>query len=242
MSLRSTVSAASVGPTGRPRPRIPIGSRLAPCLFIFLGECFGQDASSFHSCTLSAGAAWTELEGAERSNFNAGWKDFQAGGGFAVVSPSSSRNWSAFLTGTFLFDQLDIKQSALQLARTLNPTNIGLLEATAGKAKFNSATLDLIFRFPVKDPVAFYAFGGFGWLRRDLNFTGVSGEGALLQPGGPTVFGSGGDSGAFDAGGGINVRIPHAKGFAIYLEARVLHGLAVNHETTLLPISAGFRW
>ncbi len=206
-------------------------------------DCRAQDLTPFHSCTLNAGAAWTQLDGAERQNFYSGWDNFQAGGGFAVAAPSATRSWAAFITADFLFDQLDVKPSALQQARTLNPTNIGLLQATGAHSKFYSTTLDLTFRFPVKSRAAFYAFAGFGWLRRDLVFTGVSGEGALLQPGGPTVFGTGGDSGAFDAGVGVNLLLPRqAKGVMLYLEGRVLHGLAVNDETTILPISFGVRW
>jgi len=202
--------------------------------------CLAQD---YHSCTLNAGSGWTQLEGIEKQNFYAGWKNFQAGAGLAVTpKPSSNRSWTAFLTVDYLFDQLDIKPEALQQARILNPTNIGLLEATAGTAKVDLTTLDLNFRVPIKRPVAVYGFGGFGWLRRDLDITGASGEGALLQPGGPAVFGGGGNSGAFDVGAGINIRIPGARGLMFYVEGRVVHGLAVNHETTLLPFSAGIRW
>jgi hypothetical protein len=142
-----------------------------------------------------------------------------------------------------MFDQLGIKQTALQQARILNPTNIGLLEATSGRAKFFGATLDPTVRIPVSAAFNVYAFGGFGWLRRNLEFTGVSAQGELLQPGSPAVFGTGGTSGAFDAGAGVNIRPSRLLGrLMFYTEVRVLHGLAINNRTTLVPISAGIRW
>jgi hypothetical protein len=207
-------------------------------------SCRAQDDPAFHSCTVYAGGGYSQILGPERQNFNAGWKNFQAGGGFAVTShPAARRSWSAFLTANFLFDQVTVKPAAIEQAKVLNPTNVGILAANSGRAKFYSTTLDLTFRVPVKGPVELYGFAGFGWLRRDLEFTGASGAGVLLEPGSPVVFGSGGNSGAFDVGGGAEFRLPRkAGGLMLYIEGRVLHGLAVNHETTLLPFSAGVRW
>ncbi len=183
------------------------------------------------------------VAGEEQSNLDRGW-NFQAGAGFALTPrPAPGHQWSLFLTADFMFDQLGIQAAALQQARLSNPTDIGLLEATSGKAKFYSTTLDPTFRFRVSRAVNVYAFGGFGWFRRNLEFMGTSGQGILLQPGSPAVFGSGGNSGAYDAGAGVNFRLPRALGgLMLYAEARVVHGLAVNNATTLVPISAGIRW
>jgi hypothetical protein len=192
---------------------------------------------------LNVGAGFAQAAGNERSNLNQGW-NFHAGGGFALTPPpAQGHKWSLFLTANFMFDQMGIKQTALQQARVMNPTDIGLLEATSGKAKFYSTTLDPTFRIPVRGRFSLYLFAGFGWFRRDLEFTGSSSQGALLQPGSPVVFGNGGNSGAYDAGAGVDVRLPRALGgLMFYAEARVLHGLAVNNATTLVPISAGLRW
>jgi hypothetical protein len=149
---------------------------------------------------LNVGAGFAQAAGNERSNLNQGW-NFHAGGGFALTPPpAQGHKWSLFLTANFMFDQMGIKQTALQQARVMNPTDIGLLEATSGKAKFYSTTLDPTFRIPVRGRFSLYLFAGFGWFRRDLEFTGSSSQGALLQPGSPVVFGNGGNSGAYDAG------------------------------------------
>lgn len=187
---------------------------LALCVAI-LGvprKCAAQDDSTFHSCTLNIGGGWTEVAGKDASSLDAGW-NFQAGIGFAVTGrPAPGHRWSAFINANFMFDQLGVSQAALQQAQTLNPTNIGLLEATSAKAKFYSTTLDPTFRFPVSDRATAYVFGGFGWFRRTLDFTGASVQGSLLQPGSPVVFGDGGNSGAFDVGGGVNFRLSRRTG------------------------------
>ena len=183
----------------------------------------------------NAGGGWTKPVGTERKNLDAGWKNLQAGAGFQMKG-------GFFLNFNFLFDELDVKAAALQQARTLNPTNVGLLQATSGKAKYYAVTFEPMYRAPLPgERVNGYVFAGFGWFRRNLEFTGNGGQGALLQPGSPTVFGSGGNSGAVDAGGGIDFK-PSAARLKLYLEARVVHGLAINHETTLVPVSIGIRW
>jgi hypothetical protein len=140
----------------------------------------------------------------------------------------------------FLFDQLAIKQSALQQAAVLNPTNLGLQEATSGRAKFYATTLDPMFRYWISPKVNVHVFGGFGWFRRTLEFTGVSDQGSLLQPSSPVVFGSGGSSGGYDAGGGVDFALPF--GLMLYTDVRVVHGISINSSATLVPISAGIRW
>jgi hypothetical protein len=214
------------------------------CVAVFLGApavCLAQD--DYHSCSLNAGGGWAPLLGTERNSLKAGW-NFQAGGGFAVTPrPAPGHKWSLFMNVNFMFDKLGVQQAALQQARILNPTSVGLLEANSGKAKFYSTTLDPTIRFPVPGRVSVYVFGGFGWFRRNLEFTGASGQGALLQPGSPVVFGNGGNSGAYDAGAGINLKpLRKPRGLMFYVEARLLHGLAINNATTLVPISAGIRW
>ena len=205
-------------------------------------KCLAQDDATFHSCTVNAGGGWSPVHGTEQSNLNRGW-NFHAGGGFAVTPrPAPGHNWSLFITANFMFDQLPVKPAALQQARTLDPQNIALQQASSAKANFYSTTLDPTLRFPARWGNV-YAFGGFGWFRRSLAFTGGSSQGTLLQPGSPSVFGSGGNSGAFDAGVGVNVRPSRRTGgLMLYAEVRVLHGLAINHETMLVPVSFGVRW
>jgi hypothetical protein len=189
---------------------------------------------------VSAGGGLSLPEGTEKSSLQHSWDNFGAGIGFNPCPALSKR---FFIHVNFLFDELDVQQQALNQAKTLNPTNIGILEASKAQAKFYSTTLEPTYRFPAGDRVNVYLFAGFGWFRRSVEFTEEnSGQGALLQPGGPAVFGSGGNSGAYDAGGGFDVR-PFRGRLKLYWECRYLHGLAVNHETTLLlPVSAGIRW
>ena len=224
---------------------------LALCVAAMLcvpAKCLAQDdpdfQPDFHWYTLNAGGGWAPPAGNDHSSLNAGG-NFQAGAGLAFSRPAPRQKWAFYLNVDFMLDQLGIKQSALQEAQILNPTDIGLLEATKGKTRFYSTTLDPTFRFPVGDTrhSNVYVFGGFGWFRRSLDFTGVSAAGALLQSSGPAVFGYGGNSGVCDAGVGVNVGLPQKfKGSVIYLEGRAIHGLAVNKSTTLLPISIGVRW
>jgi hypothetical protein len=203
--------------------------------------CFGQTDIPFHSCTINAGGGWSSLAGQQSQDFYTSWHNFQAGVGFAVSGrPKPAHNWSALLTFNFLFSEHDVNDTALQEAKNLNPTNVALLAAGKGKGNYYALTFDPTFRFPLRSRLTGYGLAGFGWLRRDLHFTGVSTQGALLQPGFPSVFGRGGDSGAFDFGGGLNVRV--AGGMMVYVEGRFLHGLAVNHTTSLAPVSLGVRW
>jgi hypothetical protein len=54
------------------------------------------------------------------------------------------------------------------------------------------------------------------------------------------VFLRNSSSGSVDGGAGINFK---KKGFPMpYAEVRVVHGLAINHSTTLIPVSVGIRW
>jgi hypothetical protein len=141
-----------------------------------------------------------------------------------------------------MFDQLSIKDSALTAARTMNPQDPTLLDATGGRAKVYVGTLDLMLRRPLGWGSA-YVFGGFGGMRRSLALTGPAGAGALIEPTSPTVFGSGGNSGAFDAGAGMNFRLgDHIGGITPYAEVRVVHGFADNSATTLIPLSIGIRY
>jgi hypothetical protein len=199
--------------------------------------------TDFHSCTFNAGGGFAPTVGKDRSSLNSGW-NFHGGGGFAFSGPPKPGHaWVFLVTANFLFAELGISQSALQEARTMNTTNVGLLGATGGRAKFYTATVDPTFRFPVGERTEYYILGGYGWFRRSLEFTGTSVSGSLIQPSSPVVFGSGGSSGAIDAGGGVNFKLSHKTGgLKIYAEARVVHGLAINSSSTMLPLSAGIRW
>jgi hypothetical protein len=211
-------------------------------VFALLVFACGCSAQSDHTCTVNAGGGWAFVGGNDSNSLDSGWS-LHAGGGFRVSGPEGpGHEWSLFVTGNFMFDHLAIKNSALIAARTMNPQDPELLNATGGRAKVYVGTLDLVLRRPVGRADA-YVFGGFGGMRRSIGLTGPSGQGALIEPTSPVVFGSGGNSGAFDAGAGLNIRLgDHLGGITPYVEVRVVHGLAVNSATTLIPLSIGIRY
>jgi hypothetical protein len=178
------------------------------------------------------GGGWTFPAGHSSGNFNSGW-NFAAGVGIKPGPVSFNLN--------FLFEHLGVTESALAQTAALNPTSVGLLQATSAHAKFYSLTLDPTVRVVHAEKADVYAFGGFGWLRRSLQFTGPSTTGPLLEPVGTTVFGSGGDSGGFDFGAGVNYRL-RKRGPAVYGEVRFIHGISSNSSTILVPLSFGVRW
>jgi hypothetical protein len=214
-------------------PAARLATLLLGCLLATVSG-FAQDALFYpHSCIANLGGGFAPVAGSERSSLNSGW-NFEAGIGAALGSEHR-----VAVTVDFMFDQLGVKQSALQVAGTSNPTNIGVLEATGGRAKYYTATFDPTYRFWARGATGLYVLGGFGWMRRSLTLTGVSGQGSLLEPNSPVVFANGGNSGALDVGAGTNVKVGS---WVLYGEARVIHGLAANKSSTLVPVSVGIRW
>jgi hypothetical protein len=209
--------------------------------------------AAFHSYTFGVAGGIADVAGADGNSLV--WGPFlRVGAGFSVWHSkgpefehgklkSVHHRTSLFLVGNFMFDQSGIKASAIQEAILLNPQNIALLGATSGKAKFYSTTLDVMLRHNLSPSVATYWLAGFGWMRRSLAFNGVSLQGGLIQPTSPAVFGPSGSSGVFDAAGGLDWKIcGKGEGLRAFVEVRLLRGLAINSETTLVPLSAGLRW
>jgi hypothetical protein len=199
-------------------------------------RAWAQTPDDFHWCTLSGGAGYSTVAGKDGSSLSGQW-NVQAGAGFSVLH---NKKASLFLNFDYLFDETSVKMSALTEARNLNPTNIALLNATGGTSNFNVIAFDPTVRFPISSHAELYVLGGFGWFRRQVDLTGLSSQGSLLQPGNPSVFLRNTSSGAIDAGAGVNFKKKH---WAMpYIEIRVVHGLAVNGSTTLVPFAAGIRW
>jgi len=172
------------------------------------------------------------------SGLKGGW-DLLGGAGFAVTRWSHHRDWRLYLTGNFLFEHLGVGADALQTTKSLNP---GLQGAIGANARFYSATFDPTFRFCSKNRVSGYVLAGGGWLRRSIDFTSASSQGALLQPSLPSIVSKGASSSTVDGGGGVNVRLGGPSGPLLFGEARYLRGLSINRTTTLVPISIGIRW
>lgn len=215
---------------------------LAVALLFSTVPASAQADPDFHWYSVNAGAGWTWPERSEAGNLNRGW-NFEGGAGFALPEGRNRRyHWSAYIDLNFMFDRLKANSSALQQTLNLNPTNPGLVQASSARANYYDLTLDPTIRLPVGDLVSVYLFAGGGWLKRSIQFMAPSNEGSLLQPASPTVFGSGGNSGVVEGGGGVNFKVPHLAGWMLYGEVRVVHGLAINNATTLVPISLGVRW
>jgi hypothetical protein len=209
--------------------------------------------TDFHSKTVAIAGGTAYVAGTDGKSLV--WGPFlRAGAGFSVwhtPSPEfengklrpARRRTSLFIVGNFMFDRSGIKASAIQQAILMNPQNTALLGATSGKAKFYSATLDLMLRRQLSGSVGAYWLAGFGWLQRSLAFNGVSLQGGLIQPTYPAVFGPSGNSGVFDAAGGVDWKVcGKGEGLRAFVEVRLLRGLAINSGTTLVPLSAGLRW
>ena len=166
-----------------------------------------------HSCTIYAGGGFTSLNGNDSPNFKSGihdgWKTFTAGGGFALTPLTAHNPAALFVTVDFLYSGMDLKSGVLTAAQ-ITPNNVGIIAATDGRANFYSTMLNFTVRSIPTRRASVYGFGGFGWFSRDIVLTGASTEGSLLQPNAPAVFRSGGDSGAFDIGAGVQGRIPEA--------------------------------
>jgi hypothetical protein len=210
---------------------------LLAALFGISYQASAQTPEDFHWCTLNGGAGYSVVAGKDGSSLSGEWI-VQGGAGFSVLH--KDKKPSLFLNFDYLFDQTSVNMSAITQARNLNPTNIALLNATGGTSNFNVVAFDPTVRFRSLGHAEFYLLGGFGWFRRQVDLTGVSNQGSLLQPGNPSVFLRNTSSGAIDAGGGVNFKKKHS--VMPYVEIRVVHGLAVNGSTTLVPFAAGIRW
>jgi hypothetical protein len=210
--------------------------------FILLGtiRCAAQAPAEDHSCTLNAAGGFAAPFGKDGSNFNTGGIGFQAGGGFAVTpSVKPLKGVVLFLTANYAYDRLQATAAALLEAQKAGPTQ--LTGATSAHGSFSAVTFDPTLRYPLTRRTSLYLSGGFGWFRREVSFNGAN-PGALLAPGSVSLDRAATNSGAIDAGGGVNFGLTPRGGVMFYAEARIYRGLAVNSGTTLVPLSFGVRW
>lgn len=222
----------------RKRPDLKLA--LSVALFGLPASSLAQDYVDNHTCTLNAGGAgWSSVQGSDHGSLTGGWEQLSIGAGIGP-RPELGKTWRWLVTVNFSYQALGITQNAITQSQILNPLNLALEEANNGSAKAYGFTLDPVIRFGKFKHFKLYAFAGGGWFRRSLDFTS-SGEGTVLQPNSRTVYSTHSDSGSVDGGGGVNIK-PWRSGFTPYVEARVIHGLAINSRTTLVPISVGVRW
>lgn len=217
-------------------------------------QCNAEDATYLRRFTAEAGGGLAPVTGNYANGLSQPGYNLLAGAGFAVYRPDveydsrgiavSPERWSIYLMADFMFNQSQFEDGAAAEAAKFNPQYPGLLSANGGRTKFFSATFGPVFRCPPKGKLHMspYVFAGYGWLRRDVQLTGVSIQGPLYQPSSPVVAQTGGSSGAIAFGGGSDLaHIQALGGMRFFAEVRVLHGLGINSGTTIAP-TFGVRW
>lgn len=200
-----------------------------------------QDAvQGDHSCTADVAFLGSIPEAGDERNFvSHGW-GLRTGVG--AVWPEKgpqyghAPQWS--VTGDYLFTKVNAAAAAVTAAVNTEPQLTG---ATAARATYSAATLEIGPRIRLNTRLNLYGAIGFGWLRREIGFTGAN-PNTLLASSDPTLGRLSSNSGVFDAAVGANYSPKRFHGLGVFAEARVYHGLAINTSTTLVPISAGIRW
>jgi len=201
-------------------------------------KCLAQDAGEDHTCTVSGGAVVVSLpKGTDGHNFQTSHEGLQAGGGFQVWTNNQRSGFRVLVTANYVFQKFTASGPALSAAKAADPAH--LANATAAHGTFSAVTLDPTVRYAVNQHWGLYGSGGFGWLRRSIGFTGAN-PATLQHPSGTSLLRLSSDSGAFDAGGGVNINV--YRGLMAFAEVRVYRGMAINGSTTLVPISVGLRW
>jgi hypothetical protein len=207
-------------------------------LFAGATDCCAQAERQDHSCTVDAAGSFTFPKGPDGKNFDNGW-GLMAGGGFAVTRAPEKHGTRYYITANYVYEQLKATKLALAAAIMANPTQ--LMNATSAHGSFSAVTIDPTVRVSLNQRISLNGSGGFGWFRRGVSFQGAN-PASLLQASGSSLDRLGSDSGAFDLGGGANFGLKKDGGLMLFAEIRAYRGLAINHETTLWPISFGVRW
>jgi hypothetical protein len=207
-------------------------------LFLLALHCAAQEPALDHSCTINAAWEYSVPFGQDGNNFKKGPAGFQAGGGFEVKWSSEPHpRLALYLTANFMYDRLTATGSAVKMSNVTG--------ASSAHGSFSAVTFDPTVRYQffkgniVKSSV--YFSGGYGWFRRGVAIDGPGTE-TLNQSSTSTLEKLTANSGALDAGVGVNFGITKRGALMVYAEARAYRGLAINSGTTLVPVSVGVRW
>lgn len=187
-----------------------------------------------HHFSASVGGGFTGITGSDAGKLDHGG-NVQAGAGYFL-------NRYFGITGNFMFNALGITRAELDR-----------LNQPDGNARVYSLTADPTIRLRLNDLANVYVLVGGGYFRRTTQFTqptlaqtvtfdpwfGLFGSALILVNQVLGTFTS--NSGAFDVGGGINIR-PAKSGPYLYVEARYFRGFTSNSDTSVVPISFGIRW
>lgn len=195
---------------------------------------FGQDKETFHHLTLSAAAGLTTITGTDAGKLDHG-ANVELNGGYFF-------NHYLGITGNFIFSDLGITRRQLDI-----------LNQPDGAARVYSVTADPTVRLPIGRGFRAYVLAGGGYLRRTVEFTQPTLVrtfvfdpwwgylGPALVPVDVVLGKVVSNSGAFDAGGGVDIPLPRTN-IKTFVEARYLKGFTSNSSTTIVPITAGIRW
>lgn len=188
-----------------------------------------QNGEPARHLTLSLGGGYTTPSGAVASDVDHGG-DFEFSSGYFF-------NQHFGITGTFLFSDAGITQSALNA-----------LNEPDGTARVFAITGDPTLRLPLRRGISVYALAGGGYVGRDLHFVkpvliGFSTKHMpfMLMPGYASAGSIINNSGGFDMGGGLNIPSPW-RGAKLFVEARYFKGYTSNLNTTVVPVTIGIRW
>ena len=209
----------------------PVG--LCACLSLGLASSsLAQDEE--HNWTINVGGGFTTITGSDAGKLDHGG-NVQGGAGYFF-------NRYFGVTGDFMFNHLGITGSEL-----------AALNEPDGNARAYTLTADPTLRLRLGSRANIYVLAGGGYLRRTVQFTQPTVAqtvvfdpwwgyfGPVLVPVNQVLGTFTSNSGAFDAGAGINIR-PARTGPYLYLEARYMRGFTSNSDTSLVPIVFGVRW
>jgi hypothetical protein len=199
--------------------------------------CPGQAASmpetsQDHSCSFHAGGSFIPQAGKDGQNF-------KSGGGFQVGFGAGWHFWKRSEKRPDFLVMLDYLYGRAEAKSNPVTPPSGTTASTRGN--FEAFTVGPLFRY--YGPARFNFYGGmsFGWFRRNI-YEHANSTQTLTNLGAATLVNSTTSSGALDFRGGANFGLTHRGGLMLFAEARAYKALAINHNTTLIPISAGIRW
>jgi len=204
-------------------------------VFLFLSSIvYAQTEDAFHHFTLSAGGGLTTITGNDAGKLDHGG-NLQLNGGYFF-------NRYLGITGNFMFSNLGI-----------TGTELNSLNVPDGSARVYSVTADPTVRMALGHGFSAYALAGGGYMRRTVEFTQPTFArtiifdpwwgyfGPALVPVNQVLGSVINTSGAFDVGGGINIPLRRTQ-LHVFIEARYFKGFTSNTDTTVVPITVGFRW
>ncbi len=188
---------------------------------------------------------WTYNVGAGANVDSGTTKTFvRGGGGVGTVGVARNGNKYLGLRADFIFANLPLRDSTLQLAQSTGATSYALV-----------FTLDPIINIPVTKLYSGYVLFGPGFYHRsgslDSNTT-VPGSSCssfwtwwgacsnLSVPLNGSFINSSQNPFGYNVGGGVTRKMP--SGVEVYAEYRLMHGSGSGTTTDIRPITIGVRW